>query len=92
MPLEWKGYNNDPQYFPEHIRDGLERWVSEGIMPGGFLTAVLENDLFGALGKADEINQRNIHGICSYIYNHTPGQCWGSAEKMAAWQRLVRVY
>jgi len=30
---------------PDHLRDGLVRYFSDGILPGGFLQAVLCNDL-----------------------------------------------
>jgi len=45
-----------------------------------FLNAVLENDLMGALGKADYQNQHRLHEICSYVYNDVPSDVWGSPE------------
>ena len=89
--LDFTEYN-DPSglFFPEHMRNGLELWVEHGIMPGGFLTSVLTNDLFGALSRADETNRQHIHGICSFIYNHIPGNTWGSVEIMEEWQKTVQ--
>lgn len=62
------------------IKDSLKRYVERGIEPGGFLTAVLENDLMGAMGRADAINRANLHNICRYVYNELPSHIWGSRE------------
>ena len=70
---------------PELTLGGLDRYVNNKIAPGGFLTAVLCNDLFGAFAKADNWNQAAMFDICRYIYNDLPSVCWGSKEKMEAW-------
>jgi len=75
----------DYSLIPEHTRDGLRRWVFEGVPPGGFLTAMLTNDLQGAVGKADLENIKAIPQIAMFLYNRTPAQCFGTREKMDAW-------
>lgn len=52
---------------------------------GGFLRAVLENDLIGAINKADHINLIYLPHIAAYIYNRLPSGSWGSPEKVAKW-------
>jgi len=47
-------------YIPPHMMDGLTRYIEHGIALGGFLTAVLENDLREACARADDINIRNL--------------------------------
>jgi hypothetical protein len=69
----------------DSTREGLERYANERIYTGDFLYAVLTNDLFGAVGRADEENQRDIVEICSYVYNELPAGCWGSEEKVGKW-------
>lgn len=69
----------------EEIKASLQRYVEHHIEPGGFLRAVLENDLFTAVGKADYINIHKLHEICVYIYNVLPITCWGSPEKVEEW-------
>lgn len=71
---------------PAHTKDALDRWVEHGLMPGGFLEAVLTNDLFGAVGRADSLNLPAIKDICSYIYNELPSNCWHSPEAIREWQ------
>lgn len=74
-------------YYPmrEDLYGALERYLNHGIMSGGFLTAVLENDLAGACGRADHENIKNIPNIVGYIYNHVPSNSWGSKEKVQAY-------
>jgi len=70
---------------PELTQSALTRYVENHIAPGGFLTAVLCNDLFGAMGKADLQNLDALTAIVRYIYNHTPGNCWGSKDIIDEW-------
>ena len=71
---------------PEHIQGAFDRWVSDGIPPGGFVTAVLENDLKGAFGRADSINLEHMQEIVMYCYWELPSDCWGSPEKVKQWR------
>jgi hypothetical protein len=70
---------------PAHLREGLRAYMMEHRPTGGFLAAVLENDLFLASSRADPQSQRSFHAIAKYIYNCAPGQCYGSREKVDAW-------
>jgi len=70
---------------PQTTLRALDLYVNEGITPGGFLYAVLTNDLFGAIGKADSANGAAIRDICLYIYNELPGDCWGSRDIVNKW-------
>jgi hypothetical protein len=62
----------------------LRRYADEGVPTGGFLQAVLANDLFEAVGRADDFNGRALPEICKYVYNEMSSACWGSYEKVAA--------
>ena len=73
--LNFTGYN-----IPEHTQGSIERYVLNRYAPGGFLTAVLANDLFGATGRADDQNIVALKDICAWIYNRAPTDCWGSYE------------
>lgn len=66
----------------EDLYGALERYLNNGIMPRSFLTAVLENNLVEAVGRADHMNQPNLPNIVGYIYNHLPSNSWGSREKV----------
>jgi len=68
-----------------NIKDAIDRYANDKCPTGSFLRYVLENNLMEAIGAADEGNLRDIHEICSYIYNHIPAICHGSPEKVKAW-------
>ena len=70
---------------PEHMREPLSAYISNHRPTGSFLKAVLCNDLFEAVGKADADNILNIPAFTNYIYNKAPSECWGSLEKYNAW-------
>ena len=70
---------------PEHMQDSARLYVERGIEPGGFLCAVLENNLTEAFGRADSINRDAMFEWACWLYNDAPGDCWGSPEKVAAW-------
>lgn len=69
---------------PEII-ESLWMYVVNRIETGGFLRAVLSNDLKEAAGRGDHINVRMLNEIVTYIYMELPSRCWGSPEKVAQW-------
>jgi len=69
----------------QHTQAALDRYVNHRILPGGFLTAVLSNDLFGAVGRADKENLAALGDIVKYVYNELPSGCWGSKDIMWRW-------
>ncbi len=73
------------ELIPEHMHGALKRYIEDGILPGGFLTAVLQNNLKEAIGRADHLNMDQLPNYVRFLYNFAPGPCWGSPEKVAAW-------
>lgn len=72
-------------HIPGYMMGGLKRYIENHIPPGDFLTAIICNDLFEAVGRADDVNAANIPAYVGYFYNEAPSACWGSKEKMKAW-------
>ena len=70
---------------PEHMVEAIYNYVELGIPPGGFLTAVLSNDLMGALGKADDQNMVSLPAWGRLLYNHIPGAAYGSVKAVNDW-------
>jgi hypothetical protein len=70
---------------PEHLRGGLVRYMSDGILPGGFLQAVLCNNLMEAAARADPTSARTLVPIVQFLTDHAPASSWGSREKVLAW-------
>lgn len=69
----------------EDIKATLNRYVKDKIPTGGFLEAVLSNDLVGAVSRADSDNLQRIPEIVKYIYNNLPSGCWGDSETVTKW-------
>jgi hypothetical protein len=82
-----KGY----KMIPLLIKSGIDRYVSEHTPVGSFLTAVLSNDLMGAIGHADNDSLAALREICSYIHWEIPAMCHGSKEVVENWlsERVV---
>jgi hypothetical protein len=70
---------------PEHMRDALVRYVVDRVKPGNFLTAVICNDLSGAVMRADEENLPLLKTYVQWFYNVPPASCTGSQEAMVRW-------
>lgn len=80
-----KPYKFNQYYIPERMMPGIRRYVEHGVEPGNFLSAVIQNNLSQAVGRADNENLKNIPAFVSYFYNECPLVCWGSKEKMEKW-------
>ena len=63
----------------------LEHYLMRGFAPGGFTTAVLAGDLFGAVAKADHWNRQTIPEIVQEIARTCPVTAYGSYEAVQAW-------
>ena len=70
---------------PRDVEATLTDYIQTGVPMGGFLTAVVENDLANAVGRADAQNAAALRSIVMWIYNEAPSACWGSKEKVRAW-------
>lgn len=69
----------------DDIIEALEAYVNHGVEPGGFLMAVLENDLMKACARADGQNKGRFFDIVQQVYHRVPSRAWGSLERVAAW-------
>ena len=74
---------------PEHMRAGIRRYLYHGIVPGRFLKAVMENDLVGAFGAADDVNRSILWNYANMLYNAFPPRStgvWGSVQAVEDWR------
>ena len=72
---------------PPHLQGGVQRYIEQGIPPGGFLTAVITNNLLLAILHADSISLAALPEIVRFFYNEGPAQSWGTDEKMKWWMK-----
>ena len=75
---------------PERMRAPLLRWFYHGIIPGGFLAAVLRNDLHRACINADDENRHLLWDYVIFLHNEAPAGCWGSPKHVDDWQKAIK--
>ena len=75
---------------PERMHDGIIRFYENGIPPGQFLTAIIENDLRTACGFADDENKSIIHKYVMWFYNQAPCDSWGFEGALDRWCNHIR--
>lgn len=80
-------YDLHDQYdnVPDRTIEGLRKYVEEGIPPGHFMEAVLENNLRKALANADSHNLAAIKEIGLLVWNKCPMACWGTRRDVEHW-------
>lgn len=67
------------------FKESIDRYVALGVPTGGFLEAVISNDLQEACGRADETSRLILFELVFYLHCACPAQCWGSREKYQSW-------
>lgn len=71
---------------PDAIQEGLWNYMAYGLQPGGFMTAVLENDFFSAMMRADHSwSGTSFKHLAKWIDQYMPYYMRGSEEAMAEW-------
>ena len=68
---------------PQHLHEGLERYIVGHVQPGGFLCSVLDNNLQAAVMRADERSLQALRSLLHMLYNEVPAPCLNRKE----WER-----
>ena len=74
---------------PDDTKQAIDDYVQHGEC-GDFLSAALGNRFVDTVCLADDHNLEALPEIAFYIWNHIPSACWGSLEKVNAWQKARR--
>ena len=72
----------------DYMKPGIRDYIEDGCPTGGFLYALLTNDLRGAVARADENNMRVLVEWVHWLYNEAPSLCWGSPDRVTEWMKL----
>lgn len=72
-------------FIPPATMHQLDEYQNRRVPPGGFLHAVLANDLYNAVLHADEGNLACLQAIVGYVEGQMPISCRGSREAVQAW-------
>lgn len=76
---------NEYAAIPEHIRRSLVEYVTLRRKVGGWLAAVLQNDLKTGVMRADTINLPLLRVYILWLTWNAPPDCWGSKAAYAHW-------
>ena len=70
---------------PEDMGESLIAYVTTHRETGSCLQALLANDLFDFVGRADPDTLGATVALVKLVYNHMPAACNGSRAKVEAW-------
>lgn len=70
---------------PIAVMAALKRYLNDGVHPGGFLSAVLRNDLLATYERADLHSREAMPHLMTYLYNYVPARAFGSPEAVEDW-------
>ena len=72
---------------PQHTVEALDSYFLRGWEPGGFLTSILTNELYGAVRSADYANKHVIYEIVQWLTLEplVPKDSWGHEKLVECW-------
>lgn len=74
------------EFVPDQLWPGLRRYFVDRIRPGGFLCALIANDLRGAVCRADsEQLLLALLPVSRFLSDYAPPRSHGSAEALESW-------
>ena len=76
----------------EQSKESLYNYFVHGFDPGGFMIAVLANDLYSAAARADSANIKLLGEYAKWLINHAPYQSYGSPEEVRGWLNKNEYY
>lgn len=68
-----------------YMSGAVQRYVENRLEPGGFMRALLCNDLRGAVSRADGTNVARIPHWVVWLEENMPRGSWGSPEAYESW-------
>lgn len=72
---------------PIYMHGSLVEYIMEGRPVGGFLKAVLENNLSEAVNRADNVNQEALVRYVKFLHNKAPSGSWGREGACEYWRK-----
>jgi hypothetical protein len=71
-------------HVPDHLRGGLLRYVEHGILPGGYLQAILCNDLREAVMRSASRSFDELQVVARFVDSYLSAIA-GTRERVLAW-------
>ena len=70
---------------PDYMIESLVQYILIGRPVGHFLTAIINNDLKGAVNRGDDMNQCRIVNYVKFLFNYAPHGSWGYEGSTNMW-------
>lgn len=83
-------FNFEGSGVPEHMKEAIANYITNGWEPGSFMFAVLTNDLAGAVVRADYLNRQALSDIVAWLMEYAPADCWGNRRIVEEWMEKRR--
>jgi hypothetical protein len=86
--IKFKGFLDTFEYYPVNSdwRDELYNYFIKGFRPGSFHTALLSNNLIGAVHSSHVSNQwSDIQAFVKWVQANAPDQAHGNTENVGTW-------
>lgn len=74
----------DSKLCPASVAEAFTNYRDQGIPPGDFIRACLENNLCEAFLRADGENRENLQHVVAWLYWEMPVNLWKSREAVNA--------
>ena len=74
-----------PDRIPPRQRQAIDDYARSGLRPGHFLEAVLADELFEAMNRADDACKLALPAIVTYINCSLPAGCHGCRDLVERW-------
>jgi hypothetical protein len=71
------------------FKEAFVRYVIHGVIPGHFLQAVIANDLFDAVCRADYTSSGILTALVRLVHNEFPTPAHGSRKAIKEWGDVV---
>jgi hypothetical protein len=72
-------------HVPPVLQTGIIRYLVDGVLPEGFLQAVLCNNLVQSCRQADSAHIFHLRDVVDCLTACAPPDSWGSRERVLAW-------
>ncbi len=70
---------------PPHLQEGLRDYLVARQPVGGFLKALLSNDLEQAVLRADPVSFLALRELVVFLTNFAPANAFGSPDRVRQW-------
>ena len=68
-----------------YFKNQLVDYVCTGNVSGSFMSALLTNNLYEAVHKADDTNKLQLVQLVDWIFNHLPVGSYGTFAEVRRW-------